>query len=168
MDTVYSPAHALHAPAREFLDGQLIPYFESPSRAEIIRDAVEAAGLGAIVAPDDFGLELTIVKYEWVPRTGNLEVTAKVDCASRVWSASWAPKIGQRVSAKGFQKISCTGEPQRLTLVLDPKNGRFHPGAAAQKLTTIECISDFCAGLVYPESDIRIPPPGQSHARGAR
>lgn len=115
-----------------------------------------------------FGLELTIVKYEWVPRTGNLEVTAKVDCASRVWSASWALKIGQRVSAKGFQKISCTGEPQRLTLILDPKNGRFHPGAATQELTTIKCISDFCAGLVYPDSDIRIPPPGQSHARGAR
>ena len=64
METVYTPAHALHAPAREFLDGQLIPYFESPSRAEIIRAAVEAAGLGAIVPPHDFGLDPILAVHD--------------------------------------------------------------------------------------------------------
>ena len=64
MDTVYSPAHALHAPAREVLDGQLIPYFESPSRAEIIRAAVEAAGLGAIVGPDDLGIDPILAVHD--------------------------------------------------------------------------------------------------------
>ncbi len=125
-------------------------------------------GTAASAQAASFGLQLKIVSYEWVPRTGNLEVTAKVDCSRKTWSASWSLKVKQRVSAKGFQKISCTGEPQLLTLVLDPKNGRFHPGAATQELTTVECISDFCAGLIYPTSDVRIPPPGQSHGRGAR
>ena len=52
------------AKAREFLDGQLIPYFESPSRAESIRAAVEAAGLGAIVGPDDFGLDPILAVHD--------------------------------------------------------------------------------------------------------
>ncbi|MCZ3385424.1 MAG: hypothetical protein LH630_00275 [Actinomycetia bacterium] len=114
------------------------------------------------------GLQLKVVSYDWTPRTGNLEVTAKVGCPRRVTSASWALKVKQRVSAKGFQKISCTGEPQLLTLVLDPKNGRFHPGAATQELTTVECISDFCAGITYEPQTFRIPPPGKSRATEAR
>jgi hypothetical protein len=136
--------------------------------------AVTAASLASLLGPaapaqaGGFGLQLKIVSYDWVPRTGNLEVTATVDCPRRIWSASWSLTIRQRVSAKGFQEISCTGQTQRLTLVLDPKNGRFHPGAATQDLTTVECLSDFCAGLVYPTSDIRIPPPGHHHTPGAR
>ncbi|MBX7214492.1 MAG: histone deacetylase family protein [Thermoflexales bacterium] len=54
MRTVYSPAHAAHRPPREFLDGALIPSFESPERAELIRAAV--AGLGPITAPNDHGM----------------------------------------------------------------------------------------------------------------
>ncbi len=135
--------------------------------------AVAAASLSplAIVAPAQaasFGLQIKVVSYSWVPRTGNLEVTARVDCPRQVWSASWSLTVKQRVSAKAFQKVSCTGQPQLLTITLDPKNGRFHPGAATQELTTTECISDFCAGVVYPTSDIRIPPPGQNHTPGAR
>ena len=53
METVYSPAHALHAPAREFLDGQLIPYFESPSRAEIIRAAADRAPRNSLYVVGD-------------------------------------------------------------------------------------------------------------------
>jgi hypothetical protein len=129
---------------------------------------VQSIDRAASVQVAGSGLQLRVVSYDWVPRSGNLEVTAKVDCPRRVSSASWALKVKQRNSAKAIQKISCTGEPQRLTLVLDPKNGRFHPGAATQELTTVECISDFCAGLIYPTSDIRIPPPGQTRAPVAR
>lgn len=124
-----------------------------------------------VVAPAHavgFGLDLTIVKYEWVPRSGNLEVTAKVDCGQRVRNAYWALSAKQRVSAKGLQRITCTGESQRVKLVLDPGDGRFHPGAAVLVLTTEKCVSDFCAGLTTGPFDIRIPPPGQSHPRGVR
>ncbi|MEW5424413.1 histone deacetylase family protein [Amorphus sp. 3PC139-8] len=52
MKTVYSPAHAAHAPRHEISDGTLKPAVETPQRAEIVLSAVQAAGLGPIVAPD--------------------------------------------------------------------------------------------------------------------
>ena len=136
--------------------------------AAVATASLSAVAVAAPAQAAGSGLQLKIVAYNWVPRTGDLEVTAKVDCPRQIWSASWSLKIKQRVSGKGFQKILCTGETQRLTLVLDPKNGRFHPGAATQELTTVQCSSDVCAGLIYPISNIRIPPPGHHHTPGAR
>ncbi len=56
MNTVYSSAHRAHAPAKEFLDGQLVDVFEKPERAELILRAVGEAGLGDVLAPKDFGM----------------------------------------------------------------------------------------------------------------
>lgn len=56
MKTVYAPTHLLHAPAKEFLDGELVDVFEKPSRAELILDAVKRANLGEILPPRDFGM----------------------------------------------------------------------------------------------------------------
>ena len=56
MKTVYSPTHLLHAPAKEFLDGELVDVFEKPSRAELILSAVQRANLGDVIAPHDFGM----------------------------------------------------------------------------------------------------------------
>lgn len=56
MDTIYTPRHLAHAPDKEFLDGELVPVFEKPHRAELILRAVQDAELGATHAPDDFGL----------------------------------------------------------------------------------------------------------------
>lgn len=135
--------------------------------AAIVASMLTSMGVPASAATASSGLQVKIVSYDWVPRTGNLEVTARVDCPRQIWSASWSMTVKQRVSAKGLKKISCTGQPQRLTLVLDPKNGRFHPGAATQEMTTVECISDICLGVIYPTRDFRIPPPGHT-VRGAR
>lgn len=44
MKAVYSPVHAHHAGGVEFYRGALIPTFETPERAEIIRAAIMAAG----------------------------------------------------------------------------------------------------------------------------
>lgn len=57
MKTFYSPAHLLHAPAKEFLDGALVDVFEKPSRAELVLQAVRAANLGEVLPPSDFGLD---------------------------------------------------------------------------------------------------------------
>ncbi|HEU5089619.1 MAG TPA: histone deacetylase family protein, partial [Roseiflexaceae bacterium] len=57
MISIYSPDHALHDPPFEFLDGALVPVFESPRRAEIISAAIVRAGLGPLVTPRSFGLE---------------------------------------------------------------------------------------------------------------
>ncbi len=57
MQTVYSSAHLLHAPAKEFLDGALVDVFEKPSRAELILQAVKRANLGEIIPPQDYGMK---------------------------------------------------------------------------------------------------------------
>ncbi len=56
MLTVYSSDHQLHRGKHELSDGQLLPCFETPERAELVLKAVQDAGLGEIVAPEEFGL----------------------------------------------------------------------------------------------------------------
>lgn len=55
MLVIFSDQHRLHNPPYEFLEQGLVPYTESPARAETIGDALRSAGIGPIVAPDDFG-----------------------------------------------------------------------------------------------------------------
>jgi acetoin utilization deacetylase AcuC-like enzyme len=55
MLTVYSEDHALQDGKAELIDGQLLPCFEMPRRAFLIRDRVREVGLGEIIAPQDFG-----------------------------------------------------------------------------------------------------------------
>jgi acetoin utilization deacetylase AcuC-like enzyme len=57
MQTVYSPRHAGHSGNMELMSGEILPAFELPRRAEIVRDRVKAVGLGEIIAPDEHGLE---------------------------------------------------------------------------------------------------------------
>lgn len=56
MQTVYSPRHAGHAGNSELMDGRILPAFEKPERAEIIRARIEAVGLGPILAPEEHEL----------------------------------------------------------------------------------------------------------------
>ena len=51
MKTVYSPLHAGHAGTMELISGAIVPGFEKPSRAEIIRARVESEKLGPILPP---------------------------------------------------------------------------------------------------------------------
>lgn len=57
MLTVYTDDHALQDGKAELIDGRLMPCFEMPRRAFLIRDRVREVGLGEIVAPEDFGDE---------------------------------------------------------------------------------------------------------------
>ena len=54
--TVFSPDHRLHHGKAELIDGALCPCHERPERADLVHDAVGAAGLGEIMGPEDFGL----------------------------------------------------------------------------------------------------------------
>ncbi|MDQ0396339.1 histone deacetylase family protein [Labrys monachus] len=56
MKTIFSPRHHGHSGHVELYDGQIVPAFEKPSRAEMIRSAVEARDFGAIIPPRDHGL----------------------------------------------------------------------------------------------------------------
>lgn len=56
MDIFYSDQHRGHAGSVEFYRGALVPCFEKPERADHVRDAVLAAGMGPLQAPDAFPL----------------------------------------------------------------------------------------------------------------
>ena len=57
METVFSENHRCHAGRVELYDGELVPCFEKPERAELVLAAVRDAGLGRIVPPEAHGLE---------------------------------------------------------------------------------------------------------------
>jgi acetoin utilization deacetylase AcuC-like enzyme len=54
MKTFYSPAHLAHAPMLQFEGGRLLPAVEIPERAERVRAAIEARGLGPVLPPQAF------------------------------------------------------------------------------------------------------------------
>ena len=56
MLTIYSEEHRYQDGKAELIDGQLLPPFEMPRRAEMVLERVRAVGLGDILAPQDFGL----------------------------------------------------------------------------------------------------------------
>ncbi|MEO1091326.1 MAG: histone deacetylase family protein [Pseudomonadota bacterium] len=56
MDTVFSPDHRLRDAKTELYGGQLVAPFECPRRAELVLEAVESAGLGAVLPPTEHDL----------------------------------------------------------------------------------------------------------------
>lgn len=56
MLTIYSEDHKLQDGKAELIDGQLLPPFEMPRRAEMVLERVRAVGLGDILEPDDHGM----------------------------------------------------------------------------------------------------------------
>jgi acetoin utilization deacetylase AcuC-like enzyme len=57
MKTIYSERHRLQDGKAELIDGQLLPCFEQPLRAELIVARVREVGLGEVFSPDEHGLE---------------------------------------------------------------------------------------------------------------
>ena len=55
MLTIYSDDHHLHHGRCELIDGQLLPCFEMPSRADHILQRVKNRELGPVQGPHDFG-----------------------------------------------------------------------------------------------------------------
>ena len=56
MLTIYSDDHHLHHGRCELIDGQLMPCFEKPERADFIHERVLARQLGPIEPARDWGL----------------------------------------------------------------------------------------------------------------
>lgn len=57
MITVFTEDHRFQDGKFELIDGKFVPPFENPKRADMIVGRVRDAGLGEVVAPDDFGIE---------------------------------------------------------------------------------------------------------------
>ncbi|MDQ0467520.1 histone deacetylase family protein [Labrys wisconsinensis] len=64
MKTVFSPRHHGHSGHVELNNGRVVPAFEKPERAEMIRAAVEGRGLGPILAPAAHGLDPVLRVHE--------------------------------------------------------------------------------------------------------
>ena len=56
MLTIYSSDHQLHHGNGELMNGQIVPCFEMPRRAELILERVKSVKLGAVIAPRDHGV----------------------------------------------------------------------------------------------------------------
>lgn len=57
MLTIYSDDHRLHHGSCELIDGQLMPCFEMPSRADHVLERIKVREIGPVQAPQDFGRE---------------------------------------------------------------------------------------------------------------
>ncbi|WP_439815292.1 histone deacetylase family protein [Zavarzinia sp. CC-PAN008] len=55
METIFTTDHEGHADTFELIDGQMLPGFEMPRRAQIVIDRVRAVALGPISAPEPLG-----------------------------------------------------------------------------------------------------------------
>ncbi|MEO8106949.1 MAG: hypothetical protein ABI720_06480, partial [Actinomycetes bacterium] len=100
---------------------------------------------------------LKVKTIDWQPRTGNVEVTARVKCTGK-GSFQWGVALEQRVRARNSSNVPCDGDGYRSTLVLDPRNGRFHPGPAVMTTEQIILGEDVGIGSALLER-IRISPP---------
>lgn len=56
MKTIYTDTHRLQHGNVELMDGQLLPCFEKPERADLIITQIRASRLGPVLEPDDFGI----------------------------------------------------------------------------------------------------------------
>jgi acetoin utilization deacetylase AcuC-like enzyme len=54
MQTIYSEDQRLHFPKYEVMDGELVTPFESPQRMDMVLGRIRAAGLGDVLAPEQF------------------------------------------------------------------------------------------------------------------
>jgi acetoin utilization deacetylase AcuC-like enzyme len=57
MRTVYSEKHKLRDAKIEIFEGQIVPPFECPKRAEYILNRIKEVNLGEVIEPRDYGLE---------------------------------------------------------------------------------------------------------------
>ncbi len=56
MIVIYSEEHRLQSGRSELNDGQLVPCYEKPARADIVRARLDTVGIGPIVAPEAHGM----------------------------------------------------------------------------------------------------------------
>ena len=64
MKIIYSDQHYQQSPKLELAGGDLVPSFESPSRAEFVLARVKAVGLGEIITPDEFGVRPLLAVHD--------------------------------------------------------------------------------------------------------
>lgn len=75
--------------------------------------------------------KLKVKSIDWQPRSGNVEVTARVKCTGE-GTFRWDVRLEQgRTKDQGSANVPCDGDGFFSTILLEPRTGRFHPGIAA-------------------------------------
>ena len=100
---------------------------------------------------------LNVKTITWHAKTGYVAVTARVKCTGD-GTFRWAAALDQGgVHARNASNVPCDDDGYLSTLWLEPKNGRFHPGAA--QFTLEEYVENDEAGIgTATLTDIRISP----------
>ena len=90
MITVYTDAHRLRQPKDELHNGEVMPAFESPERAEMVLQRVRETALGDVVAPTPFGRAALLRVHD----------AAYVDFLASAWSEWTAAGYGSEAIAE--------------------------------------------------------------------
>jgi hypothetical protein len=73
---------------------------------------------------------LHVRSIDWQAKTGYVAITARVKCTGD-GTFRWAAALAQGdVHARNTSNVPCDDDGYLSTLWLEPRNGRFHPGAA--------------------------------------
>ncbi len=64
MEIFYAPSHLLHDPGKALVNGQPLLTEDDPERIEVLRRAVQEAGLGPILPPEDHGREPLLAVHD--------------------------------------------------------------------------------------------------------
>ena len=103
------------------------------------------------------GTNMHLRSIEWVPRTGNVVVTAEVRCSGPS-SMRWQVAVvqGDRHDL-GSKNVPCDGQRRTQTIVLNSHSKRYHAGNADLEIGTVICGSSDCYGGIAI-SEIRLRP----------
>ena len=101
MKTYFSPTQLLHDPKEEFVTGKLISAMEIPRRAASVTEAIEAASLGPILPPDDYGDDPLLRVHD----PGLIEFLRNLHCA---WHAQYpgSSPFPETSIARGMQNVA--------------------------------------------------------------
>ncbi len=73
---------------------------------------------------------LNVKSIDWQAKSGNLAVTARVKCTGN-GTFRWSATVEQGdLRAWNTSNVPCDDDGYFSTLILNPRNERFHPGAA--------------------------------------
>jgi acetoin utilization deacetylase AcuC-like enzyme len=111
MDSWWSPRHRGHAGHTELARGELLAGYEAPERAERVREAFAAAGLGALHEPADRGLAPILAVHD----------AAYVELLRSAWD-EWRA-LGRSVPALPMVWHAGLGLPVRAGRHLDGRLG---------------------------------------------
>ncbi|MCR9219871.1 MAG: histone deacetylase family protein [Alphaproteobacteria bacterium] len=136
MRIIYSDAHEAHVPRFDLIDGELREPAEGPFRAHAVLQGVTEAGIGAVEAPRDFGVEPLL----------SVHSRAYVDFLASAWD-DWAAAYGGGADALPLARVQHDMRRDRIPRSIDGRLSYFSfdigspitPGTWTAALASAHC-----------------------------